>query len=85
MIYVEKKYLILKAGKGDKSRYFYVLTGHHDWGNDSCDSMKYRDICPDCIENFVKNYIKKIDGTDYIEIETEYAHEEKYFDEEYDE
>ena len=51
-------------------KYYRVLTGHHDWGNDSCDSMVYRDVCPDCINDFVTDYIKKGTGTEYIEIET---------------
>ncbi len=71
--------------KREKSRFFRVITGHHDWGNDSCDSIKEYEICPDCIQDFVEKYIKKVDGTDYIDIETDYASEEKYFDEEYEE
>ena len=69
----------------EKSRFFRVTTGHHDWGIDSCDSIEYYDICTNCIQDFVKEYIKKVDGTDYIHIETEYACEEKYLNEEFDE
>jgi hypothetical protein len=61
-----------------KSRYFKVTTGHHDWGNDSCDSVEHRDICPDCIMDFTSKYISNVDGTDYLEIETTYAYKNEY-------
>lgn len=62
----------------DRSRYFRVTTGHHDWGNDSCESIKHLDICPNCICDFVDKYIKEIDGTEYLEMRTEYITEGKY-------
>lgn len=37
----------------EASRYFVVMTGHNDWGNDSCDSIECQDICPGCIDKFV--------------------------------
>lgn len=81
----EKEIPNFEIGKKEKSRFFRVTTGHNDWGNDSCDSIEEYAICTDCIQDFVKNYIKKVNGTEYINIETYYASEEKYFDEEYDE
>lgn len=33
--------------------YYAVKTGHHDWGNDSIESIEERDICIDCIGKFV--------------------------------
>lgn len=59
-----------KWSSKDTTKYFEVTTGHHDWGNDSCESIKYYDICPDCINKFVADYIKNASGTVYIEIET---------------
>lgn len=53
-----------------KRRYFEVTTGHHDWGNDSCESIKTRDICPDCIDKYVSEYLRDCSDTGYIEIET---------------
>ena len=55
-------------------KYYDVLTGHHDWGNDSCDSMKCQDICPKCINKFVQDYLEKGTGTEYIEVATKYVH-----------
>ena len=68
-----------------KSRYFEVTTGHHLWGNDSIDSIRDYNICPDCIQKFIKNYIENVENTYYIDIETTVASEEKYSDEEYEE
>jgi hypothetical protein len=56
-----------------KCKYFNVTTGHHDWGNDSCESREHFDICPDCIKQFTADYLEKCSGSMYIEIETEYA------------
>jgi len=60
----------------EKRRYFRVTTGHHDWGNDSCESIEHRDICPECINKFVAEYLGESDGRDtkYIDIETDYAY-----------
>lgn len=41
--------------------YYEVTTGHHDWGNDSIDSIKTHDICCDCINSFVSEYLKNSD------------------------
>lgn len=57
------------------NKYYYVTTGHHDWGNDSCESVVYHDICPDCINKFTADYLRSGSTTAYIEIETKYAHE----------
>lgn len=59
-------------------QYFRVLTGHHDWGNDSVDSMIYNDICPECIGKFVTTYLDEADGTEYIEVETKHVLETSY-------
>ena len=54
--------------------YFEVTTGHHDWGNDSYESRTQYDICPDCINGFVTDYLKDAyDTTRYLEVETEYV------------
>ena len=58
-------------------KYYEVTTGHHDWGNDSCDSIKHRDICHGCITTFVSEYLKGNHGTAYIDIETTYYQPEK--------
>lgn len=62
-------------------KYYSVTTGHHDWGNDSSDSIWHRHICPYCIVDFVKEYLGisaalTVDKspTAYIEIETEHLY-----------
>lgn len=67
------KVIPAKKYKYDSNKYFEVTTGHHDWGNDSCESIEYRDICPDCISGYVSDYLKDVDGSEYIEVETEYV------------
>lgn len=61
----------------ERPKYFDVTTGHHDWGNDSCDSIEHKDICLDCIVDFVSDYLSNASGTEYIEIETHYCYPEK--------
>lgn len=65
---------IIPVHKRNESMYFKITTGHNDWGNDSFESRKTQDICPDCIDKFTTEYLQDADGTTkYIEIETEYA------------
>lgn len=56
-------------------RYFNVVTGHHDWGNDSHESIQYRDICGTCLSKFVSDYFSKATGTEYMDIETAYEYD----------
>lgn len=51
-------------------KYFKVTTGHHDWGNDSCESIEKQDVCPECIGKFVTEYLQNSSRTAYIDIET---------------
>lgn len=39
--------------KDDDRVYYEVTTSHHDWGNESIESIVHRDICPDCLIGFV--------------------------------
>lgn len=55
-------------------KYFRVMTGHHDWGNDSCESIEYYDVCPGCLGKFVSEYFTDGSNTAYLEIETRYAY-----------
>ena len=58
----------------DEYKYYYVTTAHNDWGNDSCDSIEHYDICPNCINNFVADYLgdENASPSAYIEIETKH-------------
>ena len=60
------------VGYGDKRiPFFEITTGHHDWGNDSCDSIRVLHACsPDCLMKFVDEYVRK----DFGEIHTEYIY-----------
>lgn len=57
----------------DKEKYFEVTTGHNDWGNDSCDSIRHLDICEKCLNKYVGDYFKKTKEsyTAYINVEPE--------------
>lgn len=73
-----KKLLLNSSDCFDSVAYFEVMTGHHDWGNDSCESIQHRDICSDCINNFVRDYLSNATGTEYIEIDRTYIGSNSY-------
>lgn len=64
--------LILKKNE-DKTIYcigkhWKLTTGHDDWGNDSCDSIVYKDICSiECLEKELHEYASCF-GTAYFEV-----------------
>ena len=64
---------VMPIKRDNESRYFRVITGHNDWGNESCESIEQKEICPNCIDKFVSKYLQDVEGTEYINIETEYA------------
>lgn len=44
----------------DNKSYWELTTGHHDWGNESCDSIKHFDICSeDCLRKKFDEYAKE--------------------------
>lgn len=65
--------------------YYDVSIGHHDWGNDSVDSMQNKEICESCINDFITTYLKNANGTEYIDIERSRFYESANFNEDYDE
>ena len=60
----------------DKYKFYVVTTGHNDWGNDSFESVRQYDICPECITKFVSDYLadKKGYRSAYIDIETKHLY-----------
>ena len=53
-----------------KKQVYEVTIGHNDWGNDSCDSVDYRDICSDeCLKKEFDLYLTSKYHTKYINIE----------------
>ena len=44
----------------DDNNYWELTTGHHDWGNDSCDSIEHFDICSEaCLRKKFDEYIRE--------------------------
>lgn len=44
----------------DDNAYWELITGHHDWGNDSVDSTKQFDICSEtCLREKFDEYVRK--------------------------
>lgn len=56
----------------NECRYIKVHTWHSDWGNDSIDSHKYMDLCPECACEYVSDYIKDASGSEELELENRY-------------
>lgn len=59
---------------GVSADYFSVTTGHHDWGNDSCESIKCDDYCSlECLQKAFDKYYKiekdGQNGSAYFEVE----------------
>lgn len=66
----------LKEYTGDifSVSYYSVTTGHHDWGNDSIDSIETKVICRSCLTEEYADYVKRTSAgsnTEYIEINHE--------------
>lgn len=57
----------------NNNRYYEITTGHNDWGNDSWESRKTIDVCPECTPIYIADYLKKNahSNTAYLEVETE--------------
>lgn len=77
-----KKIFIFRPNHSPRyAQYYYVTTGHHDWGNDSVDSMNNYEACsPECVNELVNLYYKRSHAGDtqsrhnseYIIIENKY-------------
>lgn len=66
----------------DDYKYYFVTIGHNDWDN----SIEHFDICPNCINNFVVDYLSDEDPwSDYINIKTSHlVHKGKIYEGELD-
>lgn len=47
-----------KPGLKDMAHYYHVVTGHHDWGNDSIGSIKTYDVCVRCTKKMFEEYVE---------------------------
>ena len=57
--------------------WYRVVTGHHDWGNDSCESVETKDICENCIKAELIDYALRAGkslNTEYIEVNHKFCH-----------
>lgn len=60
----------------DCSNWFRITTSHHDWGNDSCDSIEHKDACSaKCALAFATDYIQKSEADKYNTKEITIEHE----------
>lgn len=70
---------VCKRAIENKQQYWRVTTGHHDWGNDSIESIEHIDVCSaQCMVSIVNDYINRSDrnskngrNSEYIDIERE--------------
>jgi hypothetical protein len=47
-------------------RHWELTTGHHDWGNDSVESIEDFDICSEeCLRKKFDEYVKESGASDY--------------------
>lgn len=65
---------ICKKEIDTKSGYWEVITGHHDWGDDSWESIQQFDVCSaNCLIDKFNEYIKVSEknnfNTQYFEVE----------------
>lgn len=44
--------------------YYLVTTGHNDWGNDSCESIYTKAVCPKCLTEEYSKYVNEVNDTD---------------------
>ena len=60
---------------GGKGRHFYELTtGHHEWGNDSVDSIEQFEICSDeCLRVKFEEYLKDRYDTSYFDVSSDHS------------
>ena len=59
--------------RDESAEYVEVHTWHNDWGNDSCESDVYQDMCKYCAAKFVSNYIFDSHGSQELEISIKHA------------
>lgn len=60
----------------EEVHWYEVTTGHHDWGNDSCESIDTKIVCPRCITEEYSDYIDRScnhGNTEYMDIQHGYG------------
>ena len=69
---------IYKINDNKRTRYdeyWHLITGHNDWGNDSCESVETLDLCSkECCIKALDNYLYEYSGprsTGYFELRHE--------------
>lgn len=70
-----KKIIPINRIRKHESMYYEVMTGHNDWGNDSYESIRWQDICPNCISGFMCDYVEKTAyNSAYLEVNRRYCY-----------
>lgn len=62
------------CGKDIHGRYWTFMTGHRDWGYDSCESIEHFDLySQECIQSKFDEYFKNCENsyTQYMELDQE--------------
>ena len=62
-----------KRGRDESAEYIEIHTWHNDWGNDSCESHAYRDLCKKCAARFVADYIMNAHGSEELGLSIQHA------------
>lgn len=67
----------------DNSWYYTLITGHHEWGSDSIESVDNIDLCSEsCVQNRLDFYFKELIGkgynTAYFDLDRDYYRKENY-------
>ena len=64
--------------RSDDNKYYEITTGHHDWGSESIESRKTVDICPECVDKYISEYLRDASTTGYLDLKTEYSYADKH-------
>lgn len=63
------------CGRDIHGRYWTLISGHRDWGNDSCDSVEHFELCSEkCVQSKIKDYFKDCEHshTQYFELDQDF-------------
>lgn len=68
---IKKSNIVNRVKNKNMVEWYSVSTGHNDWGNDSCESWEYLDVCPKCLSKVFQEYLKRSAGknSEHINIE----------------
>ena len=60
------------SNRNEEIFYYNVISGHHEWGHDSVDSIEHHEVCStECLRNFEEKYWEDTYDSAYLEINKE--------------